>query len=119
MGKTFFIRSAVVAVAVLVSASLAFARPTATTVGVTAGKPSELSFTLSKRTVPKGAVTFTVVNAGDLGHDFRIAGRKTPILSSGKRATLKATFGKAGKYPYLCTVPGHAQGGMKGVLVVK
>jgi uncharacterized cupredoxin-like copper-binding protein len=28
------------------------------------------------------------------------------------------TFSKAGTYPYLCTVPGHAAAGMKGVLRV-
>ena len=33
-------------------------------------------------------------------------------------ATLKYTFKTAGKYEYLCTVPGHAAGGMKGVLKV-
>jgi uncharacterized cupredoxin-like copper-binding protein len=27
-------------------------------------------------------------------------------------------FAKAGKYEYLCTVPSHAQNGMKGVLTV-
>jgi uncharacterized cupredoxin-like copper-binding protein len=69
--------------------------------------------------VPKGAVTFTVTNRGKLRHDFKIAGKKTPLLSPGKRATLKVTFRKAGRFPYLCTVPGHAAGGMKGTLVVK
>jgi uncharacterized cupredoxin-like copper-binding protein len=105
--------------AVLALASFALAGPQATNVTVTAGKPSELRFTLSKRTVPKGAVTFAVTNRGKLQHDFRIAGKKTPLLASGKRATLKATFKKAGRYPFLCTVPGHAAGGMKGTLVVK
>jgi len=28
------------------------------------------------------------------------------------------TISKAGSYPYLCTVPGHAAAGMKGVLRV-
>jgi uncharacterized cupredoxin-like copper-binding protein len=26
---------------------------------------------------------------------------------------------KKGKYPYLCTVPGHAQAGMKGTFTVR
>jgi uncharacterized cupredoxin-like copper-binding protein len=109
----------VVLCAALALVSLAFARPQATTVKVTAGKPAELRFTLSKRSVPKGAVTFTVTNRGKLRHDFKIAGKKTPLLASGRRATLKVTFKKAGRFPYLCTVPGHAAGGMKGTLVVK
>jgi uncharacterized cupredoxin-like copper-binding protein len=113
---------AAVAIAVgasLTLASLAVAVPRATTVTVTAGKPSELRFTLSKRTVPKAPVTFAVTNRGKLRHDFKIAGKKTPLLSGGKKATLSVTFKKAGRYPYLCTVPGHAAAGMKGTLVVK
>jgi uncharacterized cupredoxin-like copper-binding protein len=95
------------------------AKTTATTVGVTAGKPSEFKFILSKKIVPKGLVTFKVVNQGMIAHDFKIAGKKTPSLQRGKIATLKVTFTKPGKYPYLCTLPSHAPAGMKGVLVVK
>jgi uncharacterized cupredoxin-like copper-binding protein len=90
-----------------------------TTVGVTAGKPSEFRFTLSKRTVPKGAVTFKVANRGKVAHDFKIVGKKTKRLTTGKTATLRATFRKAGKYAFLCTLPGHAAAGMKGVLTVR
>jgi uncharacterized cupredoxin-like copper-binding protein len=103
----------------LALASFAFARPQAATVTVTAGKPAELRFTLAKRSVPKGSVTFAVTNRGKLKHDFKIAGKKTPVLSSGKRAALNVTFKRAGRFPFLCTVPGHAAGGMKGTLVVK
>ena len=95
------------------------AAATATTVGVTAGKPSEFKFILSKKAVAKGLVTFKVVNQGMIAHDFKIAGKKTPSLQRGKTSTLKVTFKKAGKYPYLCTLPSHAPAGMKGVLVVK
>ena len=70
--------------------------PTATVVNVTAGKPSELRFTLSKKSVAKGKVTFKVVNKGALDHDFKIAGKKTARLKAGKTATLTVTL-KAGK----------------------
>jgi uncharacterized cupredoxin-like copper-binding protein len=99
----------------VVSAS---ANSSATAVSVTAGKPSELRFTLSKKTVPKGSVTFKVTNRGALSHDFKIAGKKTKLLAKGKSATLTASFSSVGKYAYLCTVRGHAAGGMKGVLTV-
>jgi uncharacterized cupredoxin-like copper-binding protein len=99
--------------------SVAFAHPSATTVAVVAGKPSELRFTLSKKLLPKGQTTFVVTNKGTLQHDFRIAGKKTPLISKGKKAVLKVTFTKAGKYPYLCTVAGHAAAGMRGTLTVK
>jgi uncharacterized cupredoxin-like copper-binding protein len=105
--------------AALALAAFAFARSQPATVAVTAGKPAELRFTLAKRSVPRGAVTFTVTNRGKLAHDFKIGGKKTPILAAGKRATVKVTFTKAGRFPYLCTVPGHAAGGMRGTLLVK
>ena len=67
----------------------------------------------------KGIVNFRVTNRGKLRHDFKIAGKKTAQLAPGKAATLRVTFKKAGKFAYLCTLPGHAAGGMKGVLTVK
>ncbi len=106
----------VVASISLLAAGTAGARVQATTVGV---KASEFKFVLTKKTVAKGVVTFKVANVGTIRHDFKIAGKKTPLISKGKSATLKVTFKKAGKYPYVCTVPGHAAAGMKGVLTVK
>jgi uncharacterized cupredoxin-like copper-binding protein len=78
---------------------------------------SEFKFVLSKKTVRAGTVTFVVTNKGKVGHDFKIAGKKTALIQPGKSATLKATL-KKGKYAYLCTVPGHAAGGMKGTFTV-
>lgn len=103
----------------LVGAVSALGSADATTVAVTAGKPSELRFTLSKKTVAKGATTFRVTNRGGTEHDFKIAGKKVPLLKSGKSASFTVTFKKAGKFAYFCTVPGHAAGGMKGTLTVK
>jgi uncharacterized cupredoxin-like copper-binding protein len=104
----------------LVSAAAAFGGQLATTnVAVTAGKPSELRFTLSRKTVPKGTVVFKVTNRGKSSHDFKIAGKKTKLLAAGKTATLRVTIAKAGKYRYLCTVPGHAASGMRGTLTVR
>lgn len=90
----------------------------ATTVTVTAGKPTEFHFTLSKKSVPKGSVTFKIVNKGKLAHDFKIAGKTSKMVQPGKSTTLKVVL-KKGKQKYECTVPGHAAAGMKGVLVVK
>ena len=91
----------------------------ATTVNVTAGKPSEFHFILSKKTIVKGRTTFKVTNKGTIEHNFRIAGKKTVLIKPGKTATLKVTFTKKGKFPFLCTVPSHAAAGMKGTLTVK
>lgn len=116
-------RRTITMVGALAGASLALALPAlgatqATGVTITAGKPAEFKFMLSKTSVAGGAVTFTVTNRGKLEHDFKIAGKKTVKLKPGKKATLSVTL-KAGKVPYLCTLPGHAAGGMKGTLTVK
>jgi uncharacterized cupredoxin-like copper-binding protein len=88
-----------------------------TTVHVKAG---EFFFKLSKGSIAKpGTVVFAVTNAGHLAHDFKIAGKKTALIQPGKSARLKVRFAKAGKYAYLCTVPGHASAGMKGNFTVR
>ena len=114
---------AAVAIAALTPAGLASARTdspalaAATTISVT-GK--EFSFHLSKTSVPKpGTVTFSFRNAGTMEHDFEIGGKKTPLIRPGKTARLTVTFHDKGRFKYLCTVPGHAQAGMKGVFTVR
>jgi uncharacterized cupredoxin-like copper-binding protein len=88
----------------------------ATTITVTA---TEFKFKLSKTSAPKGTVTFKVTNKGKTVHDFKINGKKTPTLAPGKSASLTVKFAKAGKFPYLCTIPGHAAAGMKGTFTIK
>ena len=113
-----------VALAALVTSVTAFGKSSAPTpVTVTAGKPIEFAFTLNKKTLTKGAaaltVNFKVTNKGAIAHDFKIAGKKTKSLTTGKSQTLTVRFAKKGKYAYLCTLPGHAAGGMKGTFTVK
>ena len=103
----------------LVVAVSALGSSSKTAVAVTAGKPSEFKFTLSKTAAPKGVISFAVTNKGKLSHDFKIAGKKTAALKAGKKATLTVTITKPGKYQFLCTVTGHAAAGMKGTFTVK
>ncbi len=115
-------------VAALAWAIPASAKTAGTTVTVTAGKPSEFGFKLSTKTVKHGSVTFKVTNGGAIPHTFKLcsspkggsanacAGKATAMISPGKSATLTVTLPSAGTYEYLCTVPGHAAGGMKGDL---
>ena len=92
-----------------------------------------LSFTLSKKSAPAGAITFKVTNGGAIPHDFKLcsspkgttkpntcAGKSTPMLSPGAMGfkSLIVTLKAKGTYEYMCTVPGHAAGGMKGVFKV-
>jgi plastocyanin len=101
---------AAVLLAAVPLATPASVRQTAANVTVTM---TEFKFGLSARPVPTGAVAFRVVNRGETTHGFQISGRKTPIYSPGKGGTLRVTFRRAGRYPYSCTLPGHAESGMK------
>jgi uncharacterized cupredoxin-like copper-binding protein len=106
----------------------AAAKPT--TIAVTAGKPSELAFKLSKfSNIAAGTVTFKVTNEGFAYHTFKICtspvknasknscvGKVTTLLKHGQSATLTIKLTKKGLYEYLCSVPGHAAGGMKGLI---
>ncbi len=102
------------AAAVTMFAVVAYAgssRATATPVKVTA---KEFKFSLSRHSAPHGKVTFKVTNKGKLKHDFKIAGKRTPLLKKGQTKSITVTLKKGKKYTYICTVPGHAAAGMKG-----
>jgi len=122
--RQHIIRSAVaVALASLAFVQLASARSdrqaaaTATTVQVKGG---EFFYRLSTKSIAKpGTVTFVFKNVGHVLHDFKISGKKTPLLQPGRTAKLVVTFKKKGRYPYSCTVPGHASAGMNGVFTVR
>ena len=100
------------------------------TVNVIAGKPSEFKFKLSAKSVPHGKVIFKLTDSGNLPHDFKVCsspkgglkdtctGKGTKMISPGASARLVVTFKVKGSYEYLCTVPGHATAGMKGILKV-
>jgi uncharacterized cupredoxin-like copper-binding protein len=113
----------VVAIAVLAFAQLGSARTerqtaaTATTIQVKGG---EFFFKLSTKSIAKpGKVTFVFRNVGHALHDFKIHGKTSPMIQPGKTTRLAVTFKKKGKYLYLCTVPGHADAGMKGIFTVR
>jgi uncharacterized cupredoxin-like copper-binding protein len=138
--KTHTLLGLAVLLAAVLSAPAALARPdhvNATTVKVKEAVPSEFSFTLSTKTVKHGTITFKITNESKAGlaHDFKLcskpttaptatslanacAGKGTATIGQGQSATLTVTVTKPGNYEYLCTVPGHAAGGMKGILKV-
>jgi uncharacterized cupredoxin-like copper-binding protein len=106
-----------VALAALVAAAPVAAGPSASTATTVTVTMKEFKFTLSKKTVPHGKVTFKLVNKGSVKHDFKIAGKKSKMIAPKKTGTLIVTL-KKGKLAYVCTVPGHAAAGMKGKLTV-
>jgi uncharacterized cupredoxin-like copper-binding protein len=99
------------------------------TVAVT--KAAEFKFKVSKVALKKGVVAFKFTNGGNLPHDLKVcssnkgtiaantcSGRSTPLVSPGQSNTLRVTFLRSGTYEYMCSVPGHAAAGMKGLLKV-
>jgi len=93
---------------------------TAHAAATTQVKGREFRFTLSSKSVAKpGTVTFNSTNTGTVAHDFKIDGKTTPLVQPGHTAKLVVRFRKAGKFSYLCTVPGHAAAGMRGVFTVR
>ncbi len=83
-------------------------------------KGGEFFFRLSTKSIAKpGKATFVFTNIGHVAHDFKIDGEVTPLIQPGQTTKLAVTFTKAGSYPYLCTVPGHAEAGMKGTFSVR
>ena len=104
----------------------------ANVITVVAGKPGELAFQLSKSTKLKvGTYTFKVTNKGLGFHTFKFCtapvktaakntcvGKVTKTLKPGQSASFTVTITKAGKYEYLCSIPGHAAAGMKGLIGV-
>jgi uncharacterized cupredoxin-like copper-binding protein len=108
------------AAAVVPLASAHASRQTQATASAIQVKGREFAFRLSTKSIAKpGKVTFVFRNVGHVQHDFKINRKKTPLIQPGKTARLVVTFKKKGKYSYLCTVPGHAEAGMKGVFTVR
>jgi uncharacterized cupredoxin-like copper-binding protein len=106
-----------VALAALVAAAPVAARQASATATTVTVQMKEFKFVLSKKSVPHGTVTFKLVNKGTIAHDFKIGTKKSKLISPGKSGKIIVTLTK-GKKKYLCTVPGHAVAGMKGVLTV-
>lgn len=83
---------------------------------------SEFAFTPSTITVKKGQpVQLTFKNAGQYPHNWSVTalGIKTPTIQSGQSTTITFTPAQSGSFTYICTVPGHADRGMKGTLIVQ
>ena len=70
-------------------------------------------------------VVLTLVNEGVERHDFAFPAIEMPGLRGietltmpGQSTHITLTFDKAGTFPFLCTIPGHATAGMTGALFV-
>jgi mono/diheme cytochrome c family protein len=80
-----------------------------------------LSFLFGKAQAKPGPVTVDMPNQSPIQHNIAITGPvsgKGPIIGKGGTSSFQVTL-KPGNYTFLCEVPGHAAGGMKGTLTVK
>lgn len=79
----------------------------------------DLSFSPAELRVEAGTtVNLVLRNEGAVLHDFTIPSLGFRLEAPpGETAAASLTVPTPGRYPFLCTVPGHAEAGMTGVLV--
>lgn len=87
-----------------------------------AASPTDLAFDTTSLTSKPGKVTIDFDNPAALEHNVAIEQEGDEIATSetiteGK--TSVSTDLSPGTYTFLCTVPGHAEAGMEGVLTVR
>jgi uncharacterized cupredoxin-like copper-binding protein len=114
MKRIISLVAALAVAAATVSTVVAYAGPQRSNVATVKVTIKGFHFTLSKKSARHGKVKFVVTNKDSTKHDFKIAGKKTPLLKKGQSKSFTVTLKKGKKYQYICTVPGHAAAGMKG-----
>ena len=86
---------------------------------IDADESGALAFTASTATAPPGRIEFVMENPSPIQHNIALEGDgEGDVVGTGGTSRFEATL-KPGKYVYVCTVPGHAEGGMKGDVTVK
>jgi hypothetical protein len=75
-------------------------------------------FRLSRTSVPRGPVVFTVINRSNATIDFKIANFATPKLRPGQRFVLRTRLLRPGRYTYFASGQ-YAEMGLVGVLAVR
>lgn len=101
-------------------------KPIAATGGkleIDANPTGALAFASTKATAPPGSVELLSMNESPIQHNIALkqAGGEVvegPVVGTGGTSRLQADL-KPGKYEFVCTVPGHEEGGMRGELTVK
>lgn len=95
--------------------ALGATKPSQSIIDVTA---VDFQFGLRPSTAKAGLIQFNLRNKGSAPHDFVIDGKgRTPVLAHGQAGTVRIRLAP-GIYTYLCSVPGHADAGMRGRLTV-
>jgi plastocyanin len=87
-----------------------------------AASPTDIAFDKTSLTSKPGKVTIDFDNPAALEHNVAIEQGGKEIAASETLAEGKTSVSAdlaPGSYTFLCTVPGHAEAGMEGTLVVK
>jgi plastocyanin len=87
-----------------------------------AASPTDLAFDTTSLTSKPGKVTIDFDNPAALEHNVAIEQDGKEIATSATIAESKTSVSAdlaPGTYTFLCTIPGHAEAGMEGTLVVK
>jgi len=79
----------------------------------------DFSFSPTELAVPAGsAVNVVLVNDGDLLHDVTIPALGFRVEAPpGSRVSASLTVVSPGRYQFICSVPGHREAGMEGVVI--
>lgn len=87
-----------------------------------AADPSEIAYDKTSLTSKPGKVTIDFTNPAPIEHDVAIEKDGKEVAKSELIVQSKTSVSAElapGTYTFLCTVPGHAEAGMEGTLVVK
>jgi plastocyanin len=87
-----------------------------------AASPTQIAFDTRKLTSEPGKVTIDFDNPATIEHNVAIEKNGAEIATSPLITDSKTTVSAdlaPGTYTFLCTVPGHAEAGMQGTLVVR
>ncbi|MEX0951311.1 MAG: cupredoxin domain-containing protein [Gammaproteobacteria bacterium] len=82
----------------------------------------EFAFLPAEIEIEAGQIlTITLKNHGALAHNITFTNMdiETETIQGGSETTTQVRFDQSGRYEYICSVPGHANAGMRGVVIVK
>jgi len=78
----------------------------------------DFSFSPAEVNVPAGtSVNVVLVNDGDLPHDITIPALGFQVAALPGTRVLSSLTAVPGKYEFFCSVPGHQDAGMEGLIV--
>lgn len=112
--------AAAIVVSLFLAAAVALAAPSGTTLRISADATS-LRFDRRALHAEPGLVTITMKNPSFMPHNVAIRGKGVrklgKVVLKGGTSTVSVRL-KRGTYVFFCSVVGHEQGGMRGVLTV-